>query len=175
MPRASLQSYRLVPMQLAHLEVKAEFSLSVRLFHDFLVQFDGSSFPLETYRLEASDPVALSPFSPYNLKSWASAATHLPHLPRLATHLRLLYPSSSPASALPPTLTSLKVLTNSQPAFHRARIDRELDKEAEAILLATVNTLAKLESLVVPECWRSEAVTELCEASGVALVWSTDG
>lgn len=77
------------------------------------------------------------------------------------------------SSRLLPTLTSIEVLPLPSPDVYR-ELDSKLDDEAEEILLSVTNGLAKLELLVVPECWRSEAVTELCEARGVKLVWSPE-
>lgn len=38
-----------------------------------------------------------------------------------------------------------------------------------------VSALTALASLIVPECWRSAAVTDLCGERGFALVWSAKG
>lgn len=124
-------------------------------------------FPLQTCRLESSDPASLARLP---RRTW-SDSSRLNLLRRLATHLRILDFSPSDGATLPPHLTSVEVLPNPAPERYR-RLDSALDVEAEAILLAVVNGLAKLESLVVPRCWRSFAVTELCESRWVALVWT---
>lgn len=128
-------------------------------------------FPsLETCPCASSEADSLASF---RCRPWTSPATRLPLLTHLTTHIRILCQYSSSASTLPPTLTSIQVLPNPEPDLYR-QLDPGLDDEAEGILLGVIRTLEKLESLIIPSCWRSEAVRELCEARGVKLVWTAE-
>ncbi|KAL8277085.1 hypothetical protein RQP46_010513 [Phenoliferia psychrophenolica] len=85
-------------------------------------------------------------------------------LVELATHLPIFEDS---ADRFPPNLTTLKILRDV------GKHHSELYISPEDTILSLLTTLSALKELEIPDCWRSDAVEEACEAKGVALTWSS--
>ncbi|KAL8279680.1 hypothetical protein RQP46_007993 [Phenoliferia psychrophenolica] len=91
-----------------------------------------------------------------------SSLSSLDSLDRLETHLDWIQDS---AGWYGPGLEVLKILWDPTGAQYTSTITPE-DR-----ILSHISNLAALKELEVPDCWRSDAIEEACEAKGVELSW----
>ncbi|KAL8281450.1 hypothetical protein RQP46_006134 [Phenoliferia psychrophenolica] len=126
-------------------------------FESFRLACDNASW--RPRFLVPPDPAHWNPHPPKN-------AIIFPNLNHLTTHFASLHYLAICTGARF-TLTSLQVLPDVNP--QQSPIS---DENAELKLCEIVEKLAALRELKVPECWRSDAVEDACEAKGVDLWWT---
>ncbi|KAL8277083.1 hypothetical protein RQP46_010511 [Phenoliferia psychrophenolica] len=116
---------------------------------------------LQSIHLEATTPY---PLQTYFFGLFRLELIEVFSLKSLATHLAFF--RAPTMRARPPDLTTVKILRD--PADYES----ELWTSPEHQILNLISNLWALKELEVPDCWRSDAVEEACEARGVVLTWS---